>query len=218
MHRLAPPTQRKLMASDVHLKQIDRAVLLALHAHADNRTGLAYPSQRTIARLTGYCERAVRNSVLRLERERWIERDRNAGAGRRSRLTRYWLTVPAYALSPMTCGTQGAVSPYTEHAAPSVPLLSSARCGMREHDMRHVGPQDAAPSVPPNSLELQGTLSSPSPPARSINRSSLRLRSTRSPERVKDSLSELRRANPRAAQTITEIAAKLRVRWERGTA
>jgi len=153
------------------LTQVDRAVLMALWLHADNHTGRCYPSQATIAGLTGYCERAVRSSIQRLDGAGWIGRATKGGTGQDARLTVYQLTVPFSALPPEfrpASGTQDAGShPGTgtlgaacttasgTQAAASTPGASGIAGGyirqLSAGGIRHLATGHPAPRVPPNS-------------------------------------------------------------------
>jgi len=168
LRRVAPHEHRVFVRRAGPDDRTARAVLLALHVHADNESGHAFPSQRTISELTGYCERAVRNASKRLEQLGWIERVANDGSGRHARLTSYFLTVPRDVWLAEVCGTQSAGSSCTAAAESSgtqsagssglANLREASTTGTLEHEdpASHVdhpasGSKDPAPRVPTNS-------------------------------------------------------------------
>jgi hypothetical protein len=145
---------RKEFAARGPTQKPARAIALAILVHADNRTGEAFPSQTTIARLSGYSVRAVRIWTARLERDGWMLRTRRSGHGRGSMLIGYRLAVPGGSQIEATSGTHAAASQQastgTQGAASTV-----ATSGTGKHEMRHGEARDAAPSVPTNSRTLR---------------------------------------------------------------
>jgi hypothetical protein len=106
-----------------------RAIFAALWTHAD-ASGRCWPSQATLARLTGRCERTVRSALHQLERARVIARDvPRLTERRRTRRT------TAYLLATLEAPTSARAEP-----SPGAP---------RDASVRRSAPMGTEPPAPP---------------------------------------------------------------------
>lgn len=67
----------KLLSRDQQLHMPDKLIALALLNNLNQKTGTTCVSQATIVGDTGLCDRTIRNSVPRLERQGWFEVQRD---------------------------------------------------------------------------------------------------------------------------------------------
>jgi DNA-binding MarR family transcriptional regulator len=131
-----------------------RAILYTLATYADNRTGICYPSQRTIARGAGVASEMVSRSLTIAESKGWIRKIRKPG---RVNLE-YQLLVPPDAsrlldaqASSSRSEQDALMSTLVAHSA-SVPLISrhtnSSRNYSKNSVVDHESRDRRAPDVP----------------------------------------------------------------------
>lgn len=119
----------------------DKLVALAVADYANRETGKAWPSLAALQGMTSLCERAVRNSLRRLEADGHLTSQRGEGRGLTSC---YWLHPKGPTGAPLTVQKEDPQSsPPAQNGAPDAPLRSENGAPNAPFS-----PQKGAPNAP----------------------------------------------------------------------
>jgi hypothetical protein len=111
---------------DKQLDPVARSVLQVLATYANQRTGVAWPSQDTLADDTGWSVRAVRNALKTIERAGVLELERCPGHATRWRFPLEATPAPPAGVDHRTPAPPAGVTPAPPAATPAPPAETPA--------------------------------------------------------------------------------------------